>query len=176
MEAAHTPPSAAGLPEFITSKHIAVIAGRGGTGAASGTLSCRFGSETAIPSPQFQWETPGCFIRSRLARERIGHWCRPSGIKGCQHERFEIERIGGQAAHCLDGARAALAAKHFSSFPVARPAAAWNFRRPGSSGRSRKLCSVRALTIACSICSRWKLPALSNRVLRPQAPGSFALG
>jgi hypothetical protein len=57
----------AGLP---TSKHIAVIVARGGTRTARGSLSRRFGSETAIPSRCFQFEKPGCFIRSRFARDR----------------------------------------------------------------------------------------------------------
>jgi hypothetical protein len=53
------------------SKHIAVIAVRTGTRAARATLSCRFGSETAIPSPLYQFEKRDCFIRALRAKERL---------------------------------------------------------------------------------------------------------
>jgi hypothetical protein len=56
---------------------------------------------------------PGCFIRSRFARETVVRADEASSWDN-SHERFAVERIGGQAAYSFDGARPDMAAHYFS--------------------------------------------------------------
>jgi hypothetical protein len=83
----------------------------GGTKRAGERLSCRIGRERQFRPAKSK---PASFGRASRANGRAGV---PDEAASWEHshERFEIERIGSQAAYGFDGARADMAAKHFGS-------------------------------------------------------------
>jgi hypothetical protein len=92
-----------------------VIVGRHGTKAAGAGLLCRFGSETAIPSPLFS--------NSKSHAASFGRASRANGTvaradkavsRDNAHERFEVKGSNRQTAYSLDGACADMAAKCFN--------------------------------------------------------------